>query len=44
MSASLATTFAVANLGLPSPMVRVIVAGIAAFAISIAAGPSSRMC
>jgi phospho-N-acetylmuramoyl-pentapeptide-transferase len=39
MSASLATTFAVANLGLPSPMVRVIVAGIAAFAISIAAGP-----
>jgi phospho-N-acetylmuramoyl-pentapeptide-transferase len=39
MSASLASTFAVANLSLPSPMVRVILAGIAAFAISIFAGP-----
>jgi phospho-N-acetylmuramoyl-pentapeptide-transferase len=39
MSASLATALAGLSLSLPSPMVRVILAGIAAFVISIFAGP-----
>ena len=39
MSPGLATTFAGLNLSFPNPMVRVIMAGITALAISIFAGP-----